>query len=78
MTAAGRPVHLTTIDYGLLSELSANAGQVLTQARLLERVWGPGRAAGSWAVRTAQDNLRRKLGDDAHSSTYIFNEPRVG
>ena len=41
VTLAGRPVQLTAIEYGLLFELSANAGRVMTYDRLLRRVWGP-------------------------------------
>ena len=41
VTLAGRPVHLTGIEYGLLFELSVNAGRVVTYDRLLRRVWGP-------------------------------------
>ena len=40
VTLAGRPVQLTAIEYGLLFELSANAGRVMTYDRLLQRVWG--------------------------------------
>ena len=29
-------------------------------------------------MRTIVSKLRRKLGDDADSPTYIFTEPRVG
>ena len=39
VTIAGRPVELTAIEYGMLAELSANAGRVLTYERLLRRVW---------------------------------------
>ena len=31
---------LTAIEYGLLFELSANAGRVMTYDRLMQRVWG--------------------------------------
>ena len=79
VTLAGRPVQLTAIEYGLLLELSANAGRVLTYDRLLQRVWGLRRRSGdSRRVRTAAKQLRRKLGDDANNPTYILNEPRVG
>ena len=40
VTLAGRPVQLTAIEYGLLFELSANAGRVVPYDRLLQRVWG--------------------------------------
>ena len=63
---------------GLLCELAANAGRVLTHDQLLQRVWGLTNSGGSGPVRTAVKNLRRKLGDDADSRTYIFKEPRVG
>ena len=77
-TLAGRPVQLTAIEYGLLFELSANAGRVMTYDRLLQRVWGLRGSGDSRRVRTAAKQLRRKLGDDANNPTYILNEPRVG
>ena len=78
VTLAGRPVQLTAIEYGLLFELSVNAGRVLTYDRLLRRVWGLRRSGDSRRVRTAAKQLRRKLGDDANNPTYILNEARVG
>ena len=75
---AGRRVRLTPTEYGMLAELSAHAGRVLTHEHLLERVW---RERGSGSVRpmhTMVSKLRRKLGDDAGYPTYIFTEPRVG
>ena len=78
VTLAGRPVQLTAIEYGLLFELSANAGRVLTYDRLLRRVWGLRRSGDSRRVRTAAKQLRRKLGDAANNPTYILTEPRVG
>ena len=78
VTLAGRPVPLTAIEYGLLFELSVNAGRVLTYDRLLRRVWGLRRSGDSRRVRTAAKQLRRKLGDDANNPTYILNEPSVG
>ena len=74
----GRAVPLTNIEYRLLSELSVNAGRVLTHDQLLQRVWGPEHSGQPGAVRTFVKNLRRKLGDDADTPTYIFTEPRVG
>ena len=39
VTLAGNRVQLTPTEYGMLAELSAHAGQVLTHEHLLERVW---------------------------------------
>ena len=78
VSLAGSAVLLTNIEYRLLFELSVNAGLVLTHEQLLQRVWGPEHSGRPGAVRTFVKNLRRKLGDDADTPTYIFTEPRVG
>ena len=78
VTLAGRPVELTPIEYRLLSELSMNAGRVLTHEHLLQRVWGLGRPGDSGQVRTIVKRLRQKLGDDASDPKYILTQPRVG
>ncbi len=78
VTLAGRPVQLTSTEYKLLSDLSANAGRVLSHDQLLRRVWGPGYEGDTQPVRTFVKNLRRKLGDDPRNPAYIFTEPRVG
>ena len=78
VTVAGRPVQLTATEYELLSDLSLNAGRVLSHNQLLRRVWGPNYSGDSQPVRTFVKNLRNKLGDDARNPTYIFTEPRIG
>ena len=78
VTLAGYPVRLTATEYKLLSELSANAGRVLTHGQLLERVWGYGHSGETNTTRNLVKNLRRKLGDDARSSKYILTETGVG
>ena len=78
VTVAGRPVELTNIEYRMLAELAVNAGRVLTTFQLLRRVWGVEKTSSSGPVRNIVNRLRRKLGDDAGSPTYIFNKPRVG
>ena len=79
VTVSGSPVALSATDYKLLSELSINAGRVLTHDQILDRVWGPEYSAGEREpLRAAVKNLRRKLGDDANSPKYIFTVPRVG
>ena len=75
---AGEPVELTATEYNVLHELAANAPRVLTHSALLHRVWGPERVGEPWLLRDVIKRLRRKLGDDAASPSYIFTEPRVG
>ena len=71
---AGRRVKLTPTEYGMLAELSANAGRVLTHDQLLERVR---RGRGDGNVRRMH-TMVSKLGDDAANPTCIFTEARVG
>ena len=78
VTLAGRRVKLTPTEYGMLAELSAHAGRVLTHKHLLERVWKEKIGSSVRPMRTMVSKLRRKLGDDAGNPTYIFTEPRVG
>ena len=78
VTLAGRPLSLIAMEYRLLTELSANAGRLLTYEHLLERVWGEKSSGDVRPMRTIVSKLRRKLGDDADNPAYIFTEPRVG
>ena len=78
VTVAGQPVQLTAAEYKLLFELSVNGGRVLTHDQLLREVWGLTNAGDVRVIRSLVRRLRRKLGDDASSPTYIFAEPRVG
>ncbi len=78
VTLGDRPVPLVSMEYRMLAELAANAGQVLTYERLLERVWSEKGDSDVRPMRTIVSKLRRKLGDDADSPAYIFTEPRVG
>ena len=48
---AGVEVHLTPIEYRLLTVLIANAGRVMTHRQLLREVWGPSHAQQSHYLR---------------------------
>ena len=78
VTIAGEPVSLSATEYKLLYELVTNAGRVLTQDQILQRVWGPEYSGETELVRSFIRNLRRKLGDDARNPLYIETEPQVG
>ena len=58
---AGQEVHLTPLEYRLLSVLMANAGRVLTHRQLLKEVWGPSHAEQSHYLRIYMGHLRQKL-----------------
>jgi DNA-binding response OmpR family regulator len=71
-------LELTTKEFDLLWALIKDAGKVVTREQLMRDVWG----AKWWASTKTLDMhvswLRRKLGDDAHSSRYITTVRGVG
>ncbi len=80
VTVRDRPVKLTATEFEMLRVLSVNAGRVVTYHSLLRQAWG-GRERGpgdSRQVHAVAKRLRRKLGDDAASPTYVLNERGVG
>lgn len=78
VTVAGRDVHLTPIEYRLLTTLIRHAGKVLTQSHLLKEVWGPGHATESHYLRVAMTKLRGKIEADPARPRLILTEIGVG
>ncbi len=71
-------VHLTPIEYRLLSLLIANAGKVLTHRQILREVWGPSHAEDGHYVRVYMGHLRHKLEDDPAQPRHILTETAIG
>jgi DNA-binding response OmpR family regulator len=63
-TVDGRTTPLSTREFALLEVLLRHPGQVLSQAQLLDQVWGYDFDGGSNVVETYVRHLRRKLGRD--------------
>lgn len=75
---AGVDVHLTPIEYRLLSVLAAHAGRVLTHRQLLREVWGPSHADQSHYLRIYMGHLRQKLESDPAQPRHLLTETGVG
>jgi two-component system KDP operon response regulator KdpE len=73
-----KEVHLTPIEYKLLTTLVRNAGKVLTHRYLLQEVWGPGHAEETHYLRVFMANLRRKIEADPAQPRYLLTEQGVG
>ena len=71
-------VHLTPIQYRLLSVLIKNAGKVLTHQYLLKEVWGPSYRDNSHYLRIYMSQLRQKLETDPTQPQYLLTESGVG
>jgi two-component system KDP operon response regulator KdpE len=78
VTRDGAEVHLTPTEWQLLAELAREAGKVLTQRMLLQRVWGPEYADEAQYLRVYINQLRRKLEADPPRPRILITEPGVG
>lgn len=78
VTRGGVEVHLTPIEYKLVTTLARNAGMVMTHRQLLKEVWGPGHAAESHYLRIFVRQLRQKLEADPTQPRHICTEVGVG
>lgn len=74
----GEEVHLTPIEYSLLTILIRHADKVVTHAQLLREVWGPRQANQVQYLRVYMAQLRQKLEDDPARPAFFLNEPGIG
>jgi len=74
----GQPLHLTPIEYRLLTYLAAQPNRVVTHRQLLKVVWGPGHAEDTHYVRVHLANLRKKIEADASMPKHLITEAGIG
>ncbi|HEV2812189.1 MAG TPA: response regulator transcription factor [Solirubrobacteraceae bacterium] len=75
---AGEEVHLTPIEFRLLSALMSRPGRLLTHSTLLTEVWGNAYADDVATLRTHIANLRRKVEPDDARRRHIRTDAGVG
>ena len=78
VTVNNHEVHLTPIEYKLLTILVHHAGKVLTHRQLLRDVWGPTHVEDAHYLRVYMGQLRRKIERDPAQPRYLLTEPGVG
>jgi len=74
----GTEIHLTPMEYKLLTTLVHYAGKVVTRHQLLREVWGPSYAGEDHYLRVYMGQLRHKLEADPTRPRYLITEPGVG
>jgi two-component system KDP operon response regulator KdpE len=72
--STGKRVKLTSIEYHLLSELVRNEGRVLTNRRLLDKIWGSECADDYSHVKKYIYRLRSKLESHARKPQMILTD----
>ena len=73
-----REVHLTPIEYKLLTTLIRHAGKVITHRQLLTEVWGAAHVNEVQYLRVYMTQLRHKLESDPARPRFLMNEPGIG
>lgn len=77
-TKNGKDLHLTPMEFDLLSFLAANAGEVVTRSKLLEQVWGYVSGGDARLVNVHIQRLRQKVEDDAENPAIICTVRGIG
>ena len=78
VTLDGKEIHLTPMEYSLMSLLIKNRGKVVTTASVIKELWGPGYGQDTQALRTLMAGLRRKIEESPAKPRYIMTEIGVG
>lgn len=71
-------LHMTSMEYTLLSVLFRNVGKVLTYNSIIREVWGNGYGSDTQALRALMAGLRRKIEEVPSKPKYLLTEIGVG
>ena len=74
----GKEIHLTRVEYKIVSLLAKNSGKVMTYDTLIDQVWGPYADDNNRILRVNMANIRRKIESNPGEPEYIFTELGVG
>jgi two-component system KDP operon response regulator KdpE len=75
---AEKEIHLTPIEFNLLSILVNHAGFVVTHRQLLEKIWGGSYIEHSHYLRIYMRQLRQKIECDSARPRYLLTEAGIG
>lgn len=78
ITRDGVDIHLTPIEYRLLTELAKQRGKVLTHRQLLVAAWGNTRSESPAYLRMYLRALRHKIEPNPAQPRYLLTEVGVG
>lgn len=78
VTFKDQKIHLTQIEYKLVSLLAENSGRVLTYDYIISHIWGPYADSNNQILRVNMAHIRRKIEANPAEPKYIFTEIGVG
>ena len=74
----GSEIHMTPMEYSLLSLLFRNMGKVLTTGFIIQKIYGETYGTDTQALRALMAGLRRKIEANPGKPRYIRTEVGVG
>ncbi len=77
VTVRKEVIHLTPIEYKIITLLVKNLGKVLTHDYIMRQVWGP-YVTDNQTLRVNMANIRRKIEKNPAEPEYILTEVGVG
>jgi DNA-binding response OmpR family regulator len=78
VTARGKPVRLTYVEFEILAALARAPGRVMTRELLLEQVWGNSDYRDPRTIDVHIRHLREKLERNPREPEYLFTVRGVG
>ena len=78
VTRGEQEIHLTQIEFKILTALAKNAGRVITYDSLIRQIWGPYADSDNRILRVNMAHIRRKIEPDPAQTQYIFTEVGIG
>ena len=74
----GDSLHVTPIEYRLLTHLASHPHCVLTHRQLLQAVWGPNHSEDTHYLRVYMGQLRKKIEADPAQPVHLVTETGIG
>lgn len=75
---AGKEIHLTQIEFKIISLLAQNSGRVMTYDSIISSIWGPYADDDNSILRVNMAHIRRKLEQNPAEPQYVFTEIGIG
>ena len=74
----GKDVHLTQIEFKIISLLAQNSGRVMTYDTIISNIGGPYADDDNSILRVNMAHIRRKLEQNPAEPQYVFTEIGIG
>ena len=74
----GKDVHLTQVEFKIISLLAQNSGRVMTYDTIISNIWGPYADDDNSILRVNMAHIRRKLEQNPAEPQYVFTEIGIG